>query len=219
MIITLDYIENAFEKYNKKYFNGTLVKPSFVIMHKKRVFGTFNRTLKYDELFGEYRWKFTISISDYYERSEFEFNNTIIHEMIHQYIRQNNLKDTSTHGRIFKSECERINKDGWKLSTYGRSLGCRKNSNRRNDITHNVCLYYNPNNGKHMLFCYVDGKKTRYMNLLGRLGVDKYCFFESKDEIFDSFVVCRSRIRGLYVEEHEKLKEYVKSFNNEFMAA
>lgn len=44
------------------------------------------------------------------EKFESRFlNSVLVHEMIHQYVIQNNLQDTSTHGRLFKSLMNKIN--------------------------------------------------------------------------------------------------------------
>lgn len=53
-----------------------------------------------------------------------EIDDTLVHEMIHQYIFQNNLPDSSTHGRLFKDFMQRINAafpQELKISIYGES--------------------------------------------------------------------------------------------------
>lgn len=44
-----------------------------------------------------------------YDLSVRDIDDTLVHEMIHQYIIQNGLKDTSPHGLIFKEFMRRIN--------------------------------------------------------------------------------------------------------------
>lgn len=43
------------------------------------------------------------------DMSEREIDDTLVHEMIHQYMYQNSLPDTSTHGKLFKDFMRRIN--------------------------------------------------------------------------------------------------------------
>lgn len=53
-----------------------------------------------------------------------EIDDTLVHEMIHQYIFQNDLPDSSTHDRLFKDFMQRINAafpQELKISIYGES--------------------------------------------------------------------------------------------------
>jgi len=60
---------------------------------------------------------FLIEISIRRDLPEEEYNNTIVHEMIHYYIMCNNLKDTSPHGILFKTKMNEImQKHGIRIS-------------------------------------------------------------------------------------------------------
>ena len=86
MKLTLLYIENSFIKYNEKYFNGELVMPTFEITNSKIVLGQMET--KYDMF---YKKRFILRVSKYYDRTEKQYDETIIHEMIHQYISQKSI--------------------------------------------------------------------------------------------------------------------------------
>lgn len=112
MILTIAYIEQKFDLYNDLYFNGELITPNFEIINDKKQLGCLQS--KY--LYHNERMDYTLKVSRYYDRTEKQYDNTIIHEMIHLYIAQNHIIDNGAHGRRFITECARINKYGWNLS-------------------------------------------------------------------------------------------------------
>lgn len=103
MNITIQEIKDLFAEYNKKVFDDSLPTPHFEIMTTR-------------SLHGQFRWQkinssdiaYTIRISNYYDRPLSYFIDTIVHEMLHYYIRYNNIKDTSSHGRIWKKYAKEI---------------------------------------------------------------------------------------------------------------
>lgn len=101
MKITLDLMNDWWNEYNAKYFNNELRKPHFIIKNSKSYLG---------KAFG---YKHNLIMSNYYDRSEFEYKNTFIHEMIHFWEFQNFGK--AGHGYNFKMKASEINKDGWKI--------------------------------------------------------------------------------------------------------
>ncbi|WP_077196240.1 SprT-like domain-containing protein [Prevotella ihumii] len=115
MELTIDYLHEAFDKYNHLYFKGELTKPTLKLSKAKTTLGqlrfkrkkSFGRTTLYD---------FTIAISTYYNLSQEEIDDVIIHEMIHYYIRNKGIQDTSPHGEVFCRMMNAINKQ------YGRHI-------------------------------------------------------------------------------------------------
>lgn len=104
MEINKEKIEEIFNEWNKRAFNNELPTPTFEVMTTK-------------SMLGQYSWKkrnnsvcHKIRISNYYDRTENGFTNTIVHEMLHYYIRFKNIKDTSSHGRIWKQMAKDLNK-------------------------------------------------------------------------------------------------------------
>lgn len=39
MEVTTDFIKSSFDKFNKEYFNGALVTPTFEVSHCRRALG------------------------------------------------------------------------------------------------------------------------------------------------------------------------------------
>lgn len=68
-------------------------------------------------LFGkEERYDYHLRINTRYDMSQQEFEDTIIHEMIHYFISINNIPDTSAHGEVFRKMMAEIN------AKYGRNI-------------------------------------------------------------------------------------------------
>lgn len=107
MTPTLDWAKKAFDDCNKKYFEGKLEPPTFVLDQKKNTLGcSWNRVKRLDPLGNPYYPSF-IYMSTYYDRTEDELVGTMIHEMIHYWSFVNDLP--VDHGDVFKDKCLEIN--------------------------------------------------------------------------------------------------------------
>jgi hypothetical protein len=104
MIITIPEIEKQFEKWNGIIFNNELPKPHFELMQTRRLLGQFCPR----KIFGEYTYK--IRISTFYDCPLERYIDTIVHEMLHYYIKYKGIKDTSSHGRVWKQMAYDISK-------------------------------------------------------------------------------------------------------------
>lgn len=110
MALTLDFIREQFNVINNNHFEGKLLTPRFEITHVKSYLGQYHWQYSYDSrIFIDS----VIRISDMFDRSDADIINTIAHESIHLYIRQNKIKDTRQHhGRVFNTIADRLNKEG-----------------------------------------------------------------------------------------------------------
>lgn len=106
----IEYLQTLFRKYNEQYFYSKLPMPTFELINSRHTLGSYcAATEKHDHL---------IRITEAYEGAEIFFQNTLIHEMIHYYLRYIGDEDTGWachHGKNFKREAARINKEGWKI--------------------------------------------------------------------------------------------------------
>ena len=201
--LTYDYMKKKFDLYNKKYFEGKLFQPTFVINHSKRSLGCYvsNRNLSIHEFS-------VLKMSDYYKRTEKDFDNTLIHEMIHLYQHQNNCCDRG-HGIVFKSQCARINKDGWNLSrldsnSYEVSESVKKQANK----TYYVGCYVKKGTTEGFIFVMskpnVENFKRYFMK---RTDVYEFeTFVSHNSSVFDNFTKCRNTIRGKRIDKSELIK-------------
>ena len=97
MIITIREIKEQFNIWNEKAFNGELPTPQFELMQTKHMLGQFCPR----KVMGQYTYKIRISV--FYDRPFEYYVDTIVHEMLHYYIKYKGIKDTSSHGRVWKS--------------------------------------------------------------------------------------------------------------------
>lgn len=106
MIITIPEIKKEFEKWNGIIFNNELPIPSFELMQTKRTLGQFKwRKIGLDKV------GYTIRISVFYDRPFEYYVDTIVHEMLHYYIKYKGIKDTSSHGREWKRMAAKISRE------------------------------------------------------------------------------------------------------------
>lgn len=114
--LSLAYLREKFDEFNVQMFEGKLPMPRLRIGHSRTMLGNVRykhipHLLRHDE----YK-DFTITISSYYQLEESVLEDTIIHEMIHYFILYNRIKDTSSHGKVFRRMMNDIN------TRYGRNI-------------------------------------------------------------------------------------------------
>lgn len=172
------------------------------------------RSKTYDGLFcrkrvvmdSKWRWEDHIVIyQQYSDISVREIDETLVHEMIHQYIYQNHIKDSGIHGRVFNEMMSRINQ-AFQLDLTIRVSGGIKERRGPGDILHRLILVYKEESV--CFCCKINPKKTNiFMSLIGehkdKWKVRKYELCESTDRYFDSFTACTRRLHGVRMTEEE----------------
>ena len=109
MVPTIQYIEAKFKEYNTLMFDGSLQMPP-IKLSRARTFVAQCAAKKRRTLFHGIRlFDFSLKFSTCFDLPEKEWEDTIIHEMIHYYIGVNGLKDTSAHGKLFRQMMDEIN--------------------------------------------------------------------------------------------------------------
>lgn len=117
MTPTQEYVQEQFNHYNALIFEGKLPPVRIVMSRGQRYLGKLEyRTV--NAMFGMVRKhdSFLMRISCARDMSRQEWDDVIIHEMIHYYIAVFNIKDKSAHGPFFRSMMKDIN------SKYGRNI-------------------------------------------------------------------------------------------------
>lgn len=194
MQLTKDYLEQKFNEFNQAYFKGELKTPAFEIFKSRRTNG-------------QYHWETDwcgniivsiIRISNYYDCSEFDYCNTLIHEMIHLYIRQNNIKDTRPHhGRVFYSIADRINKEGgWNIKRCNSRKGSLTHSNQEFVVG---AWKIKPN--QYFVFVMSKEKIQYYLDWFDERAdyfKDPIVFVSNNAAEFATYRTCRKRINGYY---------------------
>lgn len=115
MIANLQNMQLAFNQCNMKYFEGKLPIPMFDLLHSYRTCGYFN--CDYEQgWFSRTLYNFRISMTDYYDFTPKQFENILVHEMIHYYLAYFGIDKSLSHGREFKKMAKRLNQ------TYGLNI-------------------------------------------------------------------------------------------------
>lgn len=144
-----------------------------------------------------------------------EIDDTLVHEMIHQYIFQNDMHDTSAHGRLFREYMRRINRafpDELNIVVSGRKSVRKAGPGPK---TYKLLLVYM--NDDTVYCCRVMPSKTdEFMRLVKRGGSVpglKDCrLCESNDMFFESVRACRSRLHGLRMPLSE-LRDFCRKYH------
>ena len=120
---SFSYIQSRFDEYNTRFFGGSLPPVPVRLSHAKGFLGKVTFTRRRQGLFAGYRNEnFVLRINARIDLPEELIQDTILHEMIHYYIAVNQLRDTSTHGRLFRHEMARINAEGNRHITISHRL-------------------------------------------------------------------------------------------------
>ena len=123
MIPTVPYIQSCFDDYNTRFFGGQLPPIPIRLSHAKGFLGKVTFTRRKQGLFCGYKNEnFVLRINARIDLPEHLIQDTIIHEMIHYFIAVNQLRDTSTHGRLFRQHMARINAEGNRHITISHRL-------------------------------------------------------------------------------------------------
>lgn len=114
---TLDYIIEKFDYYNQLCFDGKLQRPPIMLNTRYSAMGQTGGQGQIDEK-GKIHWTdLRIEISVRRDLPEYEYIDTLIHEMIHYYIMSNDLEDDSPHGTLFRQKMSEItNKYGIRIT-------------------------------------------------------------------------------------------------------
>lgn len=107
MELTTELLEKKFNEYNTLYFNDSLPTPSFRIINSYRNCGKF----RFIEIPSRKKINHErIEISGYYDWTEEQLRDVIIHEMIHFYVIRNHMEDEKdSHGGEFMKIANELN--------------------------------------------------------------------------------------------------------------
>lgn len=123
MIVTIDWMEEWFKRFDQEYFGGKLPLPELSLTRAKTRLGQlafkrasrWGRTKLYD---------FKLSMSTYYDMTEQQAKSVLLHEMIHYIIGYTGLKDTAPHGVVFRGMMDNLNrKYGWDIRVMTSTKG------------------------------------------------------------------------------------------------
>lgn len=202
MNLSIDFISREFDNINSKYFKNKLLKPRFEITHVKGYLGQYHWVYSYDDrIFRDS----VIRISDMYDRTSEDIINTLAHEMIHLYIRQNKIKDSRAHhGSVFHAVAGWLNSEGgFHIASTDSVEGC--GLRRKEGKMWYVGCYFSTRYNKYFQFVMNKNKVSYYTNLFETNHNYKkpFIFTSCDDKAFAHLPACRSAIRGVFISKGE----------------
>lgn len=117
MLVSKEWLIENFYFLNKDYFGGKLPFPQLVIDHSSSYLGQCSmrgHARKGSKTVPFYR----ITISNYRDRPEGDILNTLLHEMIHLYFYQKNMR--VGHGPEFQRMARSFDKYGFNIQTVSK---------------------------------------------------------------------------------------------------
>lgn len=192
MKVSKEQLSTWFDEFNAEYFNSSLPEPKFVTGNAKTQLGAM--AYKWKSVMGMKKcYGYTIRISNYYDAGEKQFKNVLLHEMIHHYIVVKGIKDTSSHGVVFRRIMNKLNACGWNISIRTNTKGwavAGKEGHRHETF---LILAAVTSTGKHILSV-VNPAYAKRIDRMMKLSheVKSYSFYTSCDSFFSSFPKVRS---------------------------
>lgn len=206
VVIDETWLHASFDTFNRLYFNNALPCPRLSLSQSRTRLGSMS--CKHKLTWKGYRpCRYAIHVSTYYNQTERQYQNVLLHEMIHYYIAYKGIVDTSPHGKVFRQMMKNLNeKYGWEISVSSR-MSERKSACVQSSATPRLILLLEVQGRGHFVSV-VNPKYAAVMEheLQRLVEVKQHAWYQSTDAYFDSFPVVRSlRGRRITVEMRNEL--------------
>lgn len=172
---------------------GFVIRP-----HSKRYNGVFQRKFRRGDR-SQVLFDRIIIYKNAEDLEEKFIDSVLVHEMIHQYIIQNNIPDSSTHGKIFKSFMEAINRTFPGLLEISLKSHNPSTPTKGEGITFHTLLFMETE--REFYCCVVSLASLKEFELMVRKckdawGVRNHWWGVSNDVYFNGFRRCQKRLQG-----------------------
>lgn len=139
MIPDLTFVKDTFNRFNAVIFGSSLPVPGLVMTRARTFRGKMAWTTH--SRFGVRRCRdFEMRISVLFDLPAEEWEDVVIHEMIHYHIAYRNLRDTSSHGPVFRRLMHEINsRHGRHITVSARSTDAQRGADRQ-VRAHYLCM-------------------------------------------------------------------------------
>lgn len=209
MIITSDYAVCQFDYFNHLCFNGSLPRIPIVLSKASSFLGKLCYKIE-RRPFGHVKNRdFSIRLSSIVDLTEKQWQDVIIHEMIHYYIALNHIKDTSSHGVQFRRIMGRFN------SLYGRNIEVshkisHNSAHVENNVvrTHFVCVSTFEDGEKGVTVCSASMVESINAGLPECYSLRERRWYITSDVFFNRFP--HSRLPRIYKVDEKELDEHIK---------
>ncbi len=189
-----------FQQFNHDYFHDKLPMPRLKLSKSRTRLGSFacKRKLTWR---GYLPVDFIICISTYYQMTERQVQNVLLHEMIHYYIAYMRLRDTSAHGMIFRQLMDELNQKGWEITVSTKTKGWETTIPRKTQTR--LLLALKTRDGKCFLSVVNPAYARRLEQKIKRVpDIVEHAWRESSDNRFCDYPQVRS-LRGRRVSQSE----------------
>lgn len=193
MTLTTDMLRVWFRQFNADYFDDSLPMPRLALSKARTRLGTMSCKC-HRRLTKRVYTDFCIRISIFYDCTEREYKETLLHEMIHYYITYNNIADTSAHGRVFHSMMNRLNNDhGWHITVSSSMRGHRPSDPQAQATSAYLVLAIVLKNGDRLLSV-VSPRSARRVDTMARMAdaIADHRWYMTHDSYFANFTRVRS---------------------------
>ena len=220
MIVTIDWMEEWFKRFDQEYFGGKLPLPELGLTRAKTRLGqlAFKRSTRW----GRTKiYDFKLSMSTYYDMTDKQAKSVLLHEMIHYIIGYTGLKDTAPHGVVFRGMMDNLNrKHGWDVRVMTSTKGWKVSETvvaRKKAAGPQIYLILavELKDGKHFL-SRVSPRFARSLErqLLTAKEVSSYSWYTTQESYFEDFPQVRSlRGRRITKGDFEKLRNVLTPFD------
>ena len=123
MIVTVEWMEEWFRRFDHDYFGGKLPVPELGLTRAKTRLGqlAYKRATRWGRT---KLYAFKLSMSTYYDMTDRQAKSVLLHEMIHYIIGFTGVKDTAPHGIVFRGMMDNLNrKYGWDIRVMTSTKG------------------------------------------------------------------------------------------------
>ena len=206
MELTARYLRERFRVLNDQYFGGELPMPELVVSNARTQLGQFSCTRYRKNIFSKgVPTNFKIKVSEYYEQTAEEIDDTLLHEMIHYLIAYREMRDASAHGPLFRKEMARLNSMGRHITVSVRTakMDISEQNKRRQ---HLVLALEDARGGRYLSVVHPAYKKYVESQLGMAPTITKHKWMVSEDDFFNSFAQVRSlRARRVTKEKYDEI--------------
>lgn len=219
MIVTVEWMEEWFRRFDHDYFGGKLPVPELGLTRTKTRLGQlaykratrWGRTQLYD---------FKLSMSTYYDMTDRQAKSVLLHEMIHYIIGFTGLKDTAPHGIVFRGMMDNLNrKYGWDIrvmtSTKGWKVSERVEERQKTKgLQTYLMLAIEMQDGKHYLSRVNPSFARRIESKLSLVReLRSHRWYTTQEPYFEDYPQVRSlRGRRISKSDFEKLRNVLTPF-------
>lgn len=205
MTPTVEYVESKIGEFNDLVFGSCLPPITVRLSHARSFLGRvqYRRQLS---LFGRRPagTDFVMRISTEFDLPENEQEDVILHEMIHCYIAFKGLKDTSTHGKLFRECMSRINSEFGRNITVSHRMAPGTANPRMQEVRQHCICVSRLKDGKWGITVCTEAKVPEIDRRLPRCyAIEQKQWYRSQDTFFNRYP--RSRTPKIYRISREDL--------------